>query len=138
MDSNDVALLQQMDSDDETVPRQEDEQDEWNEFMAEWETEFWETWREEVADDLAQFLAEKEIELYRAVLWRRQSFGTQSANGSQFAERILTTVTNLRLQHRNVLDYLTAACEAKMRGGATPSLLPDQAALAAVIMESAA
>jgi hypothetical protein len=76
--------------------------------------------------------------LRRAVLWRRRSFGTQSANGSQFVERILTTVTTLRLQHRNVLDYLTAACEAKMRGGTAPSLLPDQAALAAVIMESTA
>jgi transposase len=68
--------------------------------------------------------------LRRAVLWRRRSFGTQSASGSQFVARILTTVTTLRLQHRNVLDYLTAACEAQIRGTEAPSLLPSQAALA--------
>ena len=76
--------------------------------------------------------------LRRAVLWRRRSFGTQSANGSQFVERILTTVTTLRLQHRNVLDYLTAACEAKMGSSAAPSLLPDHAAPAAIVMKSTA
>ncbi|MBA3240199.1 MAG: transposase, partial [Acidobacteria bacterium] len=34
--------------------------------------------------------------LRRAVLWRRKSFGTQSAAGSRFVERILTVVTSLR------------------------------------------
>jgi transposase len=53
------------------------------------------------------------------------------ASGSQFVARILTTVTTLRLQQRNVLDYLTAACEAKIQGAAAPSLLPSQAVLAA-------
>ena len=62
--------------------------------------------------------------LRRAVLWRRRSFGTQSSSGSQFVERVLTAVTTLRLQHRDVLDYLTAACAAKIRGAAAPSLLP--------------
>ena len=71
--------------------------------------------------------------LRRAVLWRRRSFGTHSQSGSQFVARILTTVTTLRLQHRNVLDYLTAACEAKIRGLEAPSLLPNQALLAAVV-----
>ena len=50
--------------------------------------------------------------LRRAVLWRRRSFGTQSEAGSQFVERILPTVTTLRQQHRDVLDYLTTACAA--------------------------
>ena len=68
--------------------------------------------------------------LRRAVLWRRRSFGTQSESGSLYVARILTTVTTLRLQQRNVLDYLTAACEAKIRGTAAPSLLPSQAVLA--------
>jgi len=62
--------------------------------------------------------------LRRAVLWRRRSFGTQSAAGSQFVERILTAVTTLRQQHRNVLDYLTAACMAAIRKDPAPSLLP--------------
>src|SRR5262245_55493401 len=44
--------------------------------------------------------------LRRAVLWRRRSFGTQSPAGSQFVERILTTVTTLRQQRRDVLRLL--------------------------------
>jgi transposase len=62
--------------------------------------------------------------LRRAVLWRRRSFGTQSAAGSQFVERILTAVTTLRQQRRDVLDYLTAACAATIRREPAPSLLP--------------
>jgi transposase len=62
--------------------------------------------------------------LRRAVLWRRRSFGTQSATGSRFVERVLTTVTTLRQQKRDVLDYLTATCAAAIRGDTPPSLLP--------------
>ena len=62
--------------------------------------------------------------LRRAVLWRRRSFGTQSEAGSQFVERILTAVTTLRQQHRDVLDYLTAACAAAICQTPAPSLLP--------------
>jgi hypothetical protein len=61
--------------------------------------------------------------LRRAVLWRRRSFGTQSEMGSQFVERILTAVTTLRQQHRDVLDYLTAACAAAICKNLAPSLL---------------
>ena len=38
-----------------------------------------------------------------AVLWRKGSFGTDSGPGSRFVERILTVVTTLRRQQRNVL-----------------------------------
>jgi transposase len=62
--------------------------------------------------------------LRRAVLWRRRSFGTQSAVGSQFVERILTVVTTLQHQRRDVLDYLTAACAAAICKEPAPSLLP--------------
>jgi len=62
--------------------------------------------------------------LRRAVLWRRRSFGTQSEAGSQFVERILTAVTTLRHQRRDVLDYLTAACTAAICKEPAPSLLP--------------
>jgi len=62
--------------------------------------------------------------LRRAVVWRRRSFGTQSAEGSRFAARLLTVVTTLRQQERDVLDYLTAACAAALRGQLAPSLLP--------------
>ena len=62
--------------------------------------------------------------LRRAVLWRRRSFGTQSEAGSQFVERILTAITTLRQQRRDVLDYLTAACTAAICKTPAPSLLP--------------
>ncbi len=62
--------------------------------------------------------------LRRAVLWRRRSFGAQSEAGSQFVERILTAVTTLRQQRRDVLDYLTAACTAAICTNPAPSLLP--------------
>jgi transposase len=63
--------------------------------------------------------------LRRAILWRRRSFGTQSEDGSHFVERVLTAVTTLRQQKRDVLDYLTQACAAAMRGEPAPSLLPE-------------
>lgn len=58
------------------------------------------------------------------VLWRKNSFGTQSEAGSRFAERIMTVVATLKQQHRNVLDYLTEACDAANWGRQAPSLLP--------------
>jgi transposase len=60
------------------------------------------------------------------VQWRKVSFGTQSEAGSRFVESMLTVVTTLKQQNRNVLDYLTAAHEAALRGEAAPSLLPEQ------------
>src|SRR5262252_5753775 len=67
------------------------------------------------------------------VLWRKGSFGTQSAEGSRFVASMMTVVATLKQQQRNVLEYLTAACEAALRGEAAPSLLPasDQKAHAA-------
>jgi transposase len=59
-----------------------------------------------------------------AVLWRKMSFGSQSAAGSLFVSRMLTVVTSLRLQKRNVLDFLTQACRAKRLQQHSPSLLP--------------
>jgi hypothetical protein len=57
-----------------------------------------------------------------AVLWRRTSFGTQSQAGSHFVARMLTVVTTLRSQQRNVLEYMTAAIRAA-RATANPSPL---------------
>jgi transposase len=58
------------------------------------------------------------------VLWRKGSFGTQSAAGSRFVESMMTVVATLKHQQRHVLEYLTAAHEAALRGEAAPSLLP--------------
>jgi transposase len=62
--------------------------------------------------------------LRQAVLWRKKSCGTRSANGSHYVERVLTVVATCRLQGRNVLEYLTSACLARIRHTAAPSLLP--------------
>lgn len=59
-----------------------------------------------------------------AVLWRRTSFGAQSAAGSIFVARMLTVVTTLRSQNRHLLDYLTQACRAARTGTSAPSRLP--------------
>lgn len=63
--------------------------------------------------------------LRRAVLWRRKSFGTQSVAGSRFVERILTVVTTLRQQGRDVMAYLTAACASFLGESGSICLLPD-------------
>jgi len=70
------------------------------------------------------------------VLWRKGSFGTQSARGSRFVERMMTVVATLRQQERNVLDYVTAACQAAIRGKAPPSLLPREALLGELSQEA--
>src|SRR5918992_3117934 len=59
------------------------------------------------------------------VQWRKTSFGTQSEDGSRFVESMMTVVATLKQQKRNVLDYLTAAHEAALRGEPAPSLLPE-------------
>jgi len=58
------------------------------------------------------------------VLWRKGSFGSHSPAGSRFAERMLTVAATLNQQRRNVVDYVTLACDAALRGEAAPSLLP--------------
>lgn len=60
-----------------------------------------------------------------AVLWRRMSQGTKSKHGSLFVGRLLTVIETLRLQDRNVLEYLTRACMAARAGTDPPSLLPQ-------------
>lgn len=58
-----------------------------------------------------------------AVIWRKLSFGTQSAQGSRFVETILTVVETCHRQSRNSFDYITAALEAHFAGQPAPSLL---------------
>lgn len=61
-----------------------------------------------------------------AVLWRKGSFGTDSAMGSRFAERVLTAVATVRLRGGNVLGYLTSATAQYRDSRTTPSLLAAQ------------
>jgi transposase len=62
--------------------------------------------------------------LRRFVIWRKRSFGTQSARGSRYVERIMTVAGSCRLQGRNVLDFLTQAIAAHRGHGSAPSLVP--------------
>jgi transposase len=65
-----------------------------------------------------------EQKIRSGVLWRNSSFGTQSEAGSRFVERIMTVVSTLKQQKRNLLDYLTEACQAANDGQLAPTLIP--------------
>ena len=62
--------------------------------------------------------------LRHAVMWRKTSYGTDSSAGSHFVANILSVVGTCRQQGRNVLEYLTACCQAERSASAAPSLLP--------------
>ena len=59
------------------------------------------------------------------VLWRKGSSGTQRAEGSRFVETMMTVVATLKQQHRHVLDYVTAACEAALWGSQLHPYFPS-------------
>jgi len=64
--------------------------------------------------------------LRRGVLWRKMSFGCQSDNGCRFVERMLTVSQTLRLQKRNILDFLEQSLSAHRQNQPSPRLLPAQ------------
>ena len=72
----------------------------------------------------SDLLAEFNRAIRPGVLGRKGSGGTQSAKGSRVVERMLTVVSTLQQQQRNILAYLTEACDAALRGAAAPALLP--------------
>src|SRR5260221_1451599 len=59
-----------------------------------------------------------------ALIWRKLSFGTQSAKGSRFVETILTVVETCHRHSRNSFEFLTAAMQAHFAGQPTHFLLP--------------
>jgi transposase len=58
-----------------------------------------------------------------AVIWRKLCYGTASAAGSRFVERILTVVATTRQQGRDLLDFLSMALSAHRQGASIPALL---------------
>ena len=64
-----------------------------------------------------------ERSLRHAVIWRKLSFGTQSARGSRFVETMLTVIETCRQQRRNAFEYLTAAVHSHLAHQPAPSLL---------------
>lgn len=61
--------------------------------------------------------------LRHAVIWRKLSFGTQSAHGSRFVETMLTVVETCRQQSRNAFAFITAAVNAHFSHQPAPALL---------------
>jgi transposase len=62
--------------------------------------------------------------LRHAVCWRKTSYGTDSARGSRFVERMLTVIASCRAQERSILTFLSDAIAAARNGTAMPSLVP--------------
>ena len=59
------------------------------------------------------------------VILRKLTFGTHSAEGSRFVERMLSVVHTLKQQNRNALTFVTECVKAQMAGQTiTSSLLP--------------
>jgi transposase len=82
---------------------------------------------------LWMFLRHEEVEptnnagersLRHAVIWRKLSFGTQSAAGSRFVETMLTIIETCRQQGRNTFAFVTKAVETHLAHQSVPSLLP--------------
>jgi transposase len=61
--------------------------------------------------------------LRHAVIWPKLSFGTQSASGSRFVERLLTVIETCRRQHRNAFQWLVESVQADLNGQSPPSLM---------------
>jgi hypothetical protein len=92
------------------------------------------------SEHLWQFTQEEGIEptnntaeraLRPAVIHRKLSFGTQSAAGSRYLERVMTISETCRLQNRNAYQYLIDAMKAKFSGKSPPSLVPQSQSTAA-------
>ncbi len=66
-----------------------------------------------------------ERSLRPAVIYRKLSFGTQSAKGSRFIERILTVSETCRMQGRSVFEFMVDAVTAHFANQTSPSLLPQ-------------
>ncbi len=84
-------------------------------------------------DQLWMFLDHPDVEptnnaaeraLRHAVIWRKLSFGTQSASGSRFVETLLSVIETCRQQNRDVFAFVTDAVESHVAHRQTPSLLP--------------
>jgi len=60
--------------------------------------------------------------LRHAVIWRKLSFGTQSARGSRFVETMLTVIETCRQQSHSPFIFITAALEAHFAHTPAPAL----------------
>jgi hypothetical protein len=61
--------------------------------------------------------------LRHAVIWRKGSFGNQSANGEVATARLLTATRTCVIQRRNALEFLTDSVRRRRAGQPALSLL---------------
>ncbi len=66
-----------------------------------------------------------ELALRPAVIYRKLSFGTQSAAGSRFIERMLAMSETCRLRKRPIYQWLCDAVNASLNGQSAPKLFTD-------------
>jgi len=59
-----------------------------------------------------------------AVLWRKGSFGSRSAEGCRFVERLLSVRATCQKQERALFEFITAAVAAAWAGEEAPRLIP--------------
>ena len=57
-----------------------------------------------------------------AVVWRKSCYGTQSAGGSRFVERMLSVQATCAQQGRNLFAFMTEALRAAWAGQPAPSI----------------
>ena len=57
-----------------------------------------------------------------AVIWRKKCFGSHSAGGCRYVERMLTAIHTLRLRGRGVVGFLADALTAHRNGLPAPTL----------------
>jgi transposase len=70
-------------------------------------------------------IAERAIR--KAVLWRKNCFGSQSERGLRFAERMMTVIATKRRRGEGVLEYLVEVTRATITGSPAPPLMPQTA-----------
>lgn len=92
------------------------------ESLETWWDSLW-TFAEKDAVDPTNNAAERALR--GAVIWRKTSFGHQSEEGQKFVETMLTVSGSLRLQGRPALQFVRTACEARLTGAPSPSLVPE-------------
>jgi transposase len=63
--------------------------------------------------------------LWPAVLWRKRSFGAQSATGNTFVGRILSVQATCAQQKLHFLTFVERAAQAHWAGRLAPSLVPS-------------
>jgi len=65
-----------------------------------------------------------------AVLWRKGCFGSRSAEGCRFVERLLSVRATCAQQERALFAFVTAAVQAAWVGEVAPTLIPAPAGAA--------